>query len=62
MEPDDVRAVRHEMGLTQVALAKLLNVSPRTVQKWEQAERRPRGTAITAIRLLLERFRNEGQT
>jgi DNA-binding transcriptional regulator YiaG len=47
------------MGLTQVGLAELLNVSYRTVHKWEGGERTPRGVVVVALQLLLERFRNE---
>jgi len=47
--PADVKAIRHELGLSQREFAALLGVSTDTVQNWEQNRRKPRGAA----RLLL---------
>ena len=45
-----VRA-RQSAGLSQAQFAKLLGVSVRTVQDWEQGRRRPNAAARTLIRV-----------
>lgn len=42
---------RTRMGLSQADFAKLLGVSPRTLQDWEQGRRRPTGAARTLLRV-----------
>lgn len=39
--PSDVRAIREHMNLSQSAFAALLGVSLRTLQDWEQGQRKP---------------------
>lgn len=43
--PSRVQAVREKAQLSQVQFARLLNVSVRTLQNWEQARREPTGPA-----------------
>jgi putative transcriptional regulator len=40
---------RQQTGLTQASFAKLLGVSVRTCQEWEQGRRQPTGAAKTLI-------------
>ena len=40
---------RLKMGLSQVEFAKLLGVSRRTLEQWEQGRREPSGAAKTLI-------------
>ena len=42
-------SARKKIGLTQVEFAKLLGVSVRTLQEWEQGRRQPSGAAKTLI-------------
>lgn len=49
--PDDVRALRERMGLSQTAFAALLGVSSRTLQDWEQGRRKPTGPAYALLRV-----------
>ena len=43
--PSRVQAVREKAQLSQAQFARLLNVSVRTLQNWEQARREPTGPA-----------------
>lgn len=49
--PDDVRAIRERMDLSQSAFAALLGVSLRTLQDWEQGRRKPTGPAYALLRV-----------
>jgi putative transcriptional regulator len=42
---------RSRVGLTQAEFAKLLGVSVRTLQDWEQGRREPTGAARTLLRV-----------
>jgi len=42
---------RSRTGLSQAAFARLLGVSPRTLQDWEQGRREPTGAAKTLLRV-----------
>jgi putative transcriptional regulator len=57
MTPEELRAARAEMGLTQVEAAKLYNVSLSGYKKWELGERKIEGPAVPLTKHLLEAFR-----
>ena len=42
---------RSRVGLSQPAVARLLGVSPRTLQDWEQGRREPTGAAKMLLRV-----------
>ncbi|MDH5287591.1 MAG: helix-turn-helix domain-containing protein [Betaproteobacteria bacterium] len=44
-----VAAIRERTGLSQARFAKLLGVSVRTLQEWEQGRRAPSGAARTLL-------------
>ena len=48
---EDVRYVRDELHLSQAAFSSLMGISLRTLQEWEQGRRRPRGPAISLLRI-----------
>lgn len=48
--PEAARA-RARVGLSQQAFARLLGVSARTLQDWEQGRREPTGAAKTLLRV-----------
>ena len=50
--PARLAHIRHRTRLSQMQFARLLNVSVRTVQNWEQGRRRPTGPAISLIRIV----------
>src|SRR5579859_241299 len=53
----DVGSIRAKTGLSQAQFARLMGVSVRTLQDWEQGRRAPSGAART---LLLVASRNPG--
>jgi putative transcriptional regulator len=50
--PSRVQAVREKTQLSQAQFARLLNVSVKTLQNWEQARRQPTGAAKALLRIL----------
>ncbi|MGA2144584.1 MAG: helix-turn-helix domain-containing protein [Bryobacteraceae bacterium] len=46
-----IARARLAAGLTQAQFARILGVSPRTLEQWEQGRRTPSGAAKTLIRL-----------
>ena len=50
-----VAEARANVGLTQTEFAKLLGVSLRTLQEWEQGRRQPSGAAKSLIAIAMKR-------
>ena len=50
--PSRVQAGREKAQLSQAQFARLLNVSVRTLQNWEQARREPTGPAKALLRIV----------
>lgn len=58
--PEDIKAARAELGLTQSGLAEALelaNADSATVRSWENGRRNPSGPVRVALRLMLELHR-----
>lgn len=51
VEPNEVAEARGRTGLTQIEFAEALNISPRTLQEWEQGRRKPSGPAKALIEI-----------
>ena len=47
-----VREVREQTGLTQVEFARVIRVSVKTLQNWEQDRRAPTGPASALIKIV----------
>jgi putative transcriptional regulator len=54
--PDKIVSIRKKLRLSQAALASVFNISPSTVQKWEQGYKKPAG----ASRKLLDIIERKG--
>jgi putative transcriptional regulator len=50
--PTDVKAVREQIGLSQNEFAKLMRVSIKTLQNWEQHRRNPTGPAAALLKIV----------
>lgn len=50
--PKHIIALRKKFSLSQAALARIFNVSPSTVQKWEQGYKKPTGAAQKLLNLI----------
>lgn len=51
-EHPNIKEIRAKTGLSQSQFAKKLNISPKTLQNWEQGIRTPTGPAMTLMRIL----------
>ena len=49
--PNEVAAARQKTGLSQAEFAKVLHISARTLQEWEQGRRQPSGAAQSLIQI-----------
>jgi len=43
--PEKIVFIRNKFNLSQAALASIFNISPSTVQKWEQGNKKPTGAS-----------------
>ena len=48
---EDIAALRHFVGLSQMQFAKALGISVHTLRNWEQNRRRPEGPALALLRI-----------
>ncbi len=48
----DAKAVREQIGLSQSEFAKLMRVSVKTLQNWEQHRRNPTGPAAALLKIV----------
>lgn len=55
LKASPVVEARQKLGLSQVEFAKLLGVSLRTLQEWEQGRRQPSGPAQSLLKIALQR-------
>lgn len=48
----DVKGLRQKLGMSQIELASLFDISLSTVQHWERGARKPRGPALVLLNVL----------
>ncbi|WP_341793733.1 MULTISPECIES: helix-turn-helix domain-containing protein [unclassified Rickettsia] len=48
---DDIIDIRKHLHLSQTDFAVLMGISVRTLQEWEQGRRKPRGPAISLLKI-----------
>lgn len=51
LEPDEIKAMRSKEKISQAVMARILNVTPSTYQKWERGEVHPKGANLKLLRL-----------
>ena len=52
LQAEDVRQVREHTGLSQLDFARLMRVSVKTLQNWEQHRRTPTGPAAALLKIV----------
>jgi putative transcriptional regulator len=50
--PEKIISIRKRFKLSQAALARVFNVSPSTVRKWEQGDKKPAGSSKKLLDLI----------
>jgi putative transcriptional regulator len=50
--PEEIRALRERLNISQSVLASVINASANSIQKWERGAKRPSGTALKLLNLL----------
>lgn len=50
--PLDVKEIRENTGLSQSQFSKIIHVSIKTLQNWEQGRRQPQGPALALLTIL----------
>ncbi|MCC6329421.1 MAG: helix-turn-helix domain-containing protein [Acidobacteria bacterium] len=49
MSKEEIIKLRKKLQVSQSAFAMLLNISTKTVQKWEQGQNRPNGSSLKLL-------------
>jgi DNA-binding transcriptional regulator YiaG len=49
LSPGEIRAIRQSFKVSQVAFARIMNVSANAVESWEQGVRRPREATLKLL-------------
>ena len=53
--PRSITRLRRKLKLSQAALARFINTSVSTVQKWEQGAKKPSGPALKLLHIIEEK-------
>ena len=54
-DDQQIRALRHHLGLTQAELAQEMGTRQQTISEWETGIYRPRGASVTLLGIIAER-------
>ncbi|MBL8180539.1 MAG: helix-turn-helix domain-containing protein [Blastocatellia bacterium] len=49
LSADEIAAVRNRLNVSQAVFARYLNISPKTVQSWEQGHGKPNGASLKLL-------------
>ena len=49
LSPKDIAGIRQKLNCSQAVFAMMLNISPKTVQAWEQGSREPGDAALKLL-------------
>ena len=52
LKANEIKRIRMNAKVSQVVFAKLLNISPETIRKWEQGDRHPTGASLKLLNLV----------
>jgi len=52
LKSKEIKRIRVDANVSQTVFAKLLNISPETIKKWEQGERHPTGASLKLLNLV----------
>lgn len=55
LEPESIKKIREDANVSQDIFASILNTSTSTIQKWENGNKRPTGTALKLLHLVRDR-------
>ena len=50
--PEEIKALRERLNLSQAVLATVINAGVDSIRKWEQGAKKPSGTALKLLSLL----------
>jgi putative transcriptional regulator len=50
--PEQIKALRERLNVSQAVFASVINASTNSVQKWERGAKKPSGTALKLLNLL----------
>ncbi len=53
--PTEIKQIRLDSHASQTVFAAYMNISPSTVQKWEQGQKKPNGVALKLLNLIKRR-------
>jgi putative transcriptional regulator len=51
LNPSEIKSMRSKGKISQCVMARILNVTPSTYQKWERGEVHPKGANLKLLRL-----------
>jgi len=52
MKPEEIKALREKLGLSQEAMGPIINVSFQTINRWERGINKPSRLAIEKLKAL----------
>lgn len=55
LDGTDVKKLRESIHVSQAVLARYLNLSPVSIQRWEQGKSKPTGSSIVLLNLIREK-------